>query len=264
MTNALAGQLAVHLPYLRRYARAMAGDQTAGDAAVAGCLRQLLARPELGDGDDLRLILYRLLHATWPRDDAGADPPARVAEDQAIVAGRIRALPPLRRRALLLVTLEGLALGQVASVLDISEDDLRDELAEARDELRRQPPTRILIIEDEPVIALDIATTVEGQGHSVVGIAATHQEAVALAARERPGLVLADIQLADDSSGIAAVRDILTMGEVPVIFITAFPERLLTGRRPEPTYLITKPFEPETLNVSIAQALARDGVAAGS
>jgi hypothetical protein len=42
---------------------------------------------------------------------------------------------------------------------------------------------------------------------------------------------------------------------VPVIFITAFPDRLLTGERPEPTFLITKPFDPEILNVAISQAL---------
>ena len=72
----------------------------------------------------------------------------------------------------------------------------------------------------------------------------TRDEAVQQAIGEsRPGLVLADIQLADDSSGIDAVKDILADFEVPVIFITAFPERLLTGERPEPTFLITKPFQ---------------------
>jgi len=55
-------------------------------------------------------------------------------------------------------------------------------------------------------------------------------------------LVLADIQLADDSSGIDAVKDIMGEMNLPVIFITAYPERFLTVERPEPTYLITKPF----------------------
>ena len=57
-------------------------------------------------------------------------------------------------------------------------------------------------------------------------------------------------------SGITAVTDILRMSSVPVIFVTAYPERLLTGERPEPAFLITKPFEPETLDVAISQALA--------
>ena len=71
----------------------------------------------------------------------------------------------------------------------------------------------------------------------------------------RPGLILADIQLADGSSGLDAVNELLRTFEVPVIFITAYPERFLTGERPEPTYLITKPFLPETVQATIGQAL---------
>ena len=87
------------------------------------------------------------------------------------------------------------------------------------------------------------------------GIARTHSEAVELYHRTSPRMVLADIQLADGSSGIDAVNDILMNHAVPVIFITAFPERLLTGERPEPTFLITKPFQPETVKAAISQAL---------
>jgi CheY-like chemotaxis protein len=146
-------------------------------------------------------------------------------------------------------------VAQVAAVTDQPEETVRAELAAAKEDLRAQPPTRILIIEDEPVIALDIAQTVEESGHTVTGIATTHREAVELARADHPGLVLADIQLSDDSSGIEAVKEILSYYVVPVIFITAFPDRLLTGERPEPTFLITKPFDPEILNVAISQAL---------
>jgi CheY-like chemotaxis protein len=113
----------------------------------------------------------------------------------------------------------------------------------------------VMIIEDEAIIALHIRSIVESLGHSVTGVARTRSEAVALAERTQPELVLADISLADGSSGIDAVKDILSAMNVPVIFITAFPERLLTGERPEPTYLITKPFEPETVIATIGQAL---------
>ena len=113
----------------------------------------------------------------------------------------------------------------------------------------------VLIIEDEPVIAADIEALVRELGHKVLEIAATRGEALDAVARHTPGLVLADIQLADGSSGIDAVKDILGRFDVPVIFITAFPERLLTGERPEPTFLITKPFQPETVKAAISQAL---------
>ncbi len=115
--------------------------------------------------------------------------------------------------------------------------------------------TDVLIIEDEPIIAMDIESIVRDLGHDVSGIAVTRDEAVAQAGEHRPGLVLADIQLADDSSGIDAVQDILAKIDVPVIFITAFPERLLTGERPEPAFLITKPFQHSTVKTAIAQAL---------
>ena len=91
----------------------------------------------------------------------------------------------------------------------------------------------------------------------MVGIASTHNEALSLARLDRPELILADIQLADNSSGLEAVLEILEEITVPVIFITAYPEQLLSGERPEPAFLITKPFDVETLNVSISQALSR-------
>ena len=131
-------------------------------------------------------------------------------------------------------------------------------MAEALREIEQQTHARVLIIEDEPMIAMDIETIVRDLGHEVTGVAVTRDEAVALAMEDRPGLVLADIQLADDSSGIDAVKDILAEFEVPVIFITAFPERLLTGERPEPTFLITKPFQRSTVKAAISQALFFD------
>jgi CheY-like chemotaxis protein len=107
-------------------------------------------------------------------------------------------------------------------------------------------------------IAMDIESIVRDLGHNVTGVAVTRDEAVAQARKSTPGLVLADIQLADDSSGIDAVKDILSEFSVPVIFITAFPERLLTGTRPEPTFLITKPFQRSTVKAAISQALFFD------
>ncbi len=113
----------------------------------------------------------------------------------------------------------------------------------------------VLIIEDEPLIAMDLEELVENLGHSVTGIARTRREAVELASARQPGLILADIRLADMSSGLDAVNELLQSFEVPVIFITAYPEQLLTGERPEPAFLITKPFRPATVSAVISQAL---------
>ncbi|MFZ2870451.1 response regulator, partial [Zavarzinia sp.] len=149
----------------------------------------------------------------------------------------------------------GLNRAEAAAALGTGVEAIDDLLATAREELARQAPARVLVIEDEPVIALHIAEIVREAGHEVVGIATRKSEAVALAAEHRPSLVLADIQLDDGSTGIEAAQEILQSLDVPVIFVTAFPERLLTGERMEPTYLVAKPFEPQTLVVTIAQAL---------
>ncbi len=258
----LSREVARHLPFLRRYARAVVGDQQRGDGCVRSTLERLLRRPGALEQDELRLTLYRALHDVWA-DDIGAGVAREAApagegpmEEDTIVASRLGNLTELKRQALVLTTLEGFALAQAAAIMRLGPQETADLLEMAKEDLRAQKPTRILIIEDEPIIALDIRTTVERNGHTVVGIATTHAEAVALAERDPPGLILADIQLQDDSSGIEAVQEILRSCTAPVIFVTAFPERLLTGERPEPTFLITKPFDADTLNVSISQALA--------
>ena len=104
-------------------------------------------------------------------------------------------------------------------------------------------------------IGLAIAAALRASGHRVLGVARTHAEAVALAKAKRPGIILADIQLADGSSGLDAVNEMLRSFEVPVIFITAYPERFLTGERPEPAFLIAKPFQPSTVSAVLSQAL---------
>jgi CheY-like chemotaxis protein len=255
----ISDALVRELPFLRRYARAVTGSQERGDLSVRHCLERLLQKgvgPEV-EGGELRLALYRSLHEVWNEDvPRPAGPGGRSLANSSIIVSRIEHLTPLKRQILILTTLEGFSLPQAAAILDLDVAQATKLLEAARADLRAQEPTRILIIEDEPVIALDVANTVRQDGHTVVGIASTRTEAVDLAARAHPGLVLADIKLADDSSGLDAVNQILRDHVVPVIFVTAFPERLLSGERPEPTLLITKPFDHEILRVSISQALA--------
>jgi CheY-like chemotaxis protein len=157
---------------------------------------------------------------------------------------------------LLLTSLEGFSIKDAADILKLSSAEAGDLLRKAWDHVNRQLATTVLVIEDEPIIALDIAGIVRDLGHMVVGVAASQTEAVAMARAKRPGLVLADIHLGEGGSGLSAVNEILKSIDVPVIFVTAYPERLLTGERPEPAYLVTKPFEPDTLKATIFQALS--------
>lgn len=237
-----------HLPYLRRYARILTGSQSSGDAYVRACLEAVLANPQGFDRDENpKIALYQLFHATW--DNTGGQ------EFSSALDRRLSDITPVHRQVMLLTSVEGFSTQDAARIMRITQAEAEQALVSAQRELELGLATSVLIIEDEPIIALDLATVVERLGHRVCDTARTRSEAVQKASQHRPGLVLADIQLADNSSGIDAVRDILSGHDVPVIFITAYPERLLTGERPEPTYLITKPFMPETVAATISQAL---------
>lgn len=244
-----------NLKYLRRYARALMGSQESGDLYVRVCLEALLAEPDLlAAGTNVKRGLFRLFHAVSNRNiDSAAEGGDLV---DLSVEARLRALPTSERQILLLTSLEGFSTADAAEILDVSLAEAEALLVDAWATVNQQIATSILVIEDEPVIALDIASLVTELGHQVVGVAASQTEAVAIFKKSQPGLILADIDLGAGGSGITAVTDILRMSSVPVIFVTAYPERLLTGERPEPTYLVTKPFEPDTLKVTISQALS--------
>ena len=243
-----------HLPYLRRYARALAGNQSSGDAYVAATLEALIEDPSvLEKSASTRIGLYRLFTKIWNSIalNGDAEPLARNLP----VEQRLAQITPKPRQAFLLVALEGLSEDDAAKVLDIDVPGLRALVEESGRELAAEIATDVLIIEDEPFIALDLEELVEGLGHRVIGVARTHSEAITLAKAKRPGVILADIQLADGSSGLDAVNELLRSFQVPVIFITSYPERLLTGERPEPTFLIAKPFQPATVSAVLSQAL---------
>ena len=154
--------------------------------------------------------------------------------------------------------MEGFSTDEAAAILGVDEAEVRVLIDAAGREIAEQVATEVLIIEDEPIIAMDLEALVEGLGHQVMAVARTHREAVEAVRKRQPGLVLADIQLADGSSGLDAVNEMLGVFEVPVIFVTAYPERLLTGERPEPAFLITKPFQTDTVKAIISQALFFD------
>jgi CheY-like chemotaxis protein len=242
----LTQELAPQLPYLRRYARAITGSQALGDSAVRTTLQTLLDNVDNFDTAlSPRVSLYRFFHQVHPNDDS---PPVSVL-------GGIGQLTSRMRQLLLLTSVEGFAPSEAATICGIDAEIVDRDLDHARSIVTDHLASDVLVIEDEAIIALHIKSIVKSLGHQVVGVARTSREAIELARTTSPELVLADISLADGSSGIDAVNEILAEMDVPVIFVTAFPERLLTGERPEPTYLITKPFEPITLTATIAQAL---------
>ena len=248
--------LAPHLPYLRRYARALTGSQSSGDAHVRAALTALLAGDQaLTEGVPPRVGLYRLFHAIWQSGAEHYDEAAVPSGSARNPESRLRSLSATKRAALLLTAVEAFSLEEAAFIVDETPEDVERAILDAQKTIDSQLASRVLIIEDEPIIALDLENLVSELGHKVVAVAATKDDAVAKAKSERPGLVLADINLGEGGSGIDAVNEILASFDIPVIFITAYPEKLLTGERPEPTDLIAKPFLPETVQATVGQAL---------
>jgi CheY-like chemotaxis protein len=250
----ISNEVAQHVPYLRRYARVLTGNQASGDSYVAATLEALVREPNLLILTvHPRITLYQVFSRIWNslQVNGRADRAVNLLPAERHL-GQITAMP---RQAFLLVSVEGFSDADAAAILDVDQKTLQELVDESGRELAAQIATDVLIIEDEMLIALDLELLAEKLGHRIIGIARTRAEAMELAQAQRPGLILADIQLADGSSGLEAVNDLLNSFEVPVIFITAHPERFLTGERPEPAFLIAKPYQASTVSALVSQAL---------
>ena len=250
MSSSRREELTRALPYARRFARALTGSQERGDALVAESLSALLAS-ETAERE-ARLALYAALtqRCSNPTTEPEIEP---LAPD---------GISAVQRQLLLLTSLEELTIEQAAHVVGLPLEEATVELAEARQHIIAPPSTSVLIIEDEPIIAMDIEELVRSCGHTVIGVAGTEAEAVEAAERHRPGLILADINLGPGGDGQQAVARIMRHHYAPVIFVTAYPERLLTGAAVEPAFVITKPFEPLALAIATYQAVT-GGVSVG-
>lgn len=255
----LSASIAPHLPFLRRFSRAVSGSQQSGDALVAAMLEAIIADVSIfPEASNERIALYKIFAKLFTSVAVKVPQVTPINAWEQRASANLAALAPRPRQAFLLIAVEGFTNAEAAEILEVSEAEFETLVSQASNEISRQVATDILIIEDEPLIAMDIEEMVESLGHRVVGTARTHTEATELFRKTNPKMVLADIQLADGSSGIDAVNEILASSTVPVIFITAFPERLLTGERPEPAFLVTKPFNPEMVKALISQALFFD------
>ena len=243
------------LPFLRRYARALTGSQTSGDNYAAATLEAILSdRSLLGATSSTKTDLFRTFHGIWATSGAPIE-----QESDALRKAAQRHLSRLTqntREALLLHTVEEFGYSDIGRIMDVDPSEAEELVSLARQEMADATSGKVMIIEDESIIAMDLEAMVSEMGHRVTGIARTHKEAVALAGAEMPDLILADIQLADNSSGIEAVNEVMAdLGHCPVIFVTAFPERLLSGERKEPAFLIAKPYTQEQVRSAVSQAM---------
>jgi CheY-like chemotaxis protein/DNA-directed RNA polymerase specialized sigma24 family protein len=250
MQTLLTQELVSILPYLRRYARALTGSQEFGDHLVSVALENLKSNQNLFEPSRMRVSLYREVSRL-----SDALPTREEQVWTGAIDRRLQYLTLKSRKSFLLVALELFDPADAAAILEMSGSEFADALALARHEVAVQAKGNVLIIEDEFFIASDIERILQSLGHNIVGIERTHRGAVRSAKSNPPSLILADIKLADDSDGIEAVNEILCDLEVPVVFVTAYPERFLTGKRPEPAFLISKPYAASNLGAIVSQAM---------
>lgn len=226
------------VPYLLRYARASLGDTSSGDSCVERVLEHVLSaslepnfEPDFYDRERLFKLLDREIEIVAPAPNARA------------------------RRALLLIAVEGFKDAAAGRILGVSLEDLAQLVETAERDFAESTATRMLIIEDEPLIAAQLKRLTNGLGHNVIGIASTASAAVKLNSEHQPDIILCDIMLADGSLGTDAIQEMALPDSVPVVFITAYPEKYLATLNEGPSYLITKPFSQDYLKAVIGHAL---------
>tara|TARA_R110002020_G_scaffold13713_1_gene49142 strand:- start:857 stop:1666 length:810 start_codon:yes stop_codon:yes gene_type:complete len=253
-SRSISDELGANIPYLRRFSRAMTGSQQSGDSFAAAALEAILVDRSVLSASSTKTGLFKVLYGIW----ASAGAPVEEGENgaRAKAQKRLQSLTNNSREALLLHTIEGFSFSEVAEIIGVDTDEAKELVSVARREMADSATGSVMIIEDEAIIAMDIESIVAEMGHRITGVARTRDEAVKLGKADVPDLILADIQLADNSSGIDAVNDLLeSLGTRPVIFITAFPERLLTGDKPEPAFLISKPYSVDQVMSAVSQAM---------
>lgn len=251
------GEAEMLVPRLRRYVRVLAGDTPTASVLTREAAKAANPLSIRGDRVGMSIEMYRAVSRLWRSLGAlayGAQ--SRIDNRSAPEQRRIARMSPSAREAYLLTSMEGFTPLQAAMIIGVSEAEILTLIEQAKAEADSQDAARVVIIEDEFLIARDLEQIVLSLGHAVVGRARSRSAALDLFPSCKPDLVLADIQLADDSSGIDAVNDILhELGGVPVIFITAFPARLIGAHRPAPTFMVGKPYDPREVRSAIAQVL---------
>ncbi len=245
------------VPYLRRHARLLTGSKEVGDEYVRLCLELVVAEPERLEQGDLRVQLFKAFYASWNviNNSVAEKSGDAISQTERLEQG-LASLAPIDRQVLLLFTLEEFACEEISKILRLETKAIETHLVKARQALHHQVSIPVLIIEDEPMVAMELSGLVEDMGLEVSSIAARQDQAVIAAHDKEPGLVLADIQLQDSGDGIEAAHEILQRYSVPIVFVTGFPDRLLTGTGLEPAFVVAKPFRVDGLKATIAQALS--------
>lgn len=123
----------------------------------------------------------------------------------------------------------------------------------------KAPKKRIVIVEDEAIVAMDIELSLKHLGYEVVGVACEGSEALTIIENKKPDLILMDIQIKGKKSGIDIAAEVNKRFKLPVIFLTAYADSstLSRAKESEPFAYIIKPFDEQELHTAIEIALRK-------
>jgi len=259
------------LPYLRRYARALTGATERGDALATRCVEVVVMAPTrfgLDRGKGARLSLYALLNLLfdqgadhwanqWADDrvEDGEPPTARPAVSPLPIERALATLPESDRRLYLLVTLEELTLAEAAQILNLGPTEAIDRLKTARERVRSVLTQRVLVVEDNALLAMEIGEVVADMGHVVCGTAVNERQALSLLKAEKPTLALLDVRLADGGSGVEIARHLKRTRALRTIFVTAFDGDLEDLDACHLGQIVRKPFTGAAIRAAISRAV---------
>ncbi|WP_298361187.1 response regulator [uncultured Litoreibacter sp.] len=242
------------MPYLRRYGRALTGCQTTGDTLAAKARRSARTMPLPLSARAVRILMFTELHNAWSELRAHS-------LSQREARRRMGRLTRNSRETLLLRAIEEFSFAEIAKILNLDEAQAEQLFEVALAEAPYKSGTRVLIVEDDPMVAMDMSACLSDMGCQVVGVARTAAEAVELAGNSPPELIIASLLLADKSSGLEAARRITAQNpRTDAVFVTPYPERLLTGTTQEPVFIITTPYLQDQVRSAVTQSFLLSGL----
>ncbi|WP_084418525.1 response regulator [Henriciella litoralis] len=231
------------LPDLRRFSRALTGTQEAGDALVSEAVRLLSNRSqELVEHFCSRPRLFGLVSS--------------ILDSRTFLAFNPERADSPGRRAVLMQDVFGFTEEDARSALQLASDNYRMLLQAARLPASGLEPARIVILEDQFLIAADEEILLKSHGHDVVGVCATAEEALEIVKSESPDIVICDIDLgAGNPTGLDFAKSVPPEARCAFVFVTGHPATLCQGHPGEPAYLVSKPYDPAVLATIVYQAL---------
>lgn len=241
-----------HTATVRQFARAIFADRLIGDELTRLALAKVNIDPN-GSTDSLSDLLHAFLH-TWRMASSGKPTEKSLFSDEALLAA-LPEPPGDDRLMLLLVDVLSFSPETAAKIISLNDKDPYKALEMGRQIVSLPRKARAIIIEDEPLIAADLREIMSSMGIEVVGEANTADKAVSLSKREKPNIILADYNLVGMKTGADAVMEIQDMNNCPVVFITGYPEQVLTGEDVEPDFVIAKPYRIESVKAAVAHCL---------